>query len=109
MERMDILSGIAWNKGYYICICRKILVSLHTDTNVFAVLYWLMFELLLLIYLLPLVAVALLLFRLAVWLVRKTCRLVFWLAGKLLRILGRLVVAAFVLVAGRKAFTRRCK
>ena len=61
-----------------------------------------MFELLLLIYLLPLVTIALLVFRLAVWLVRKAFRLVFCLAGKLLCLLGRLVVAAFVLVAGEK-------
>lgn len=65
-----------------------------------------MFELLLLIYLLPLVTIALLVFRLAVWLVRKAFRLVFCLAGKLLCLLGRLVVA-FVLVAGEKTFTRR--
>ena len=68
-----------------------------------------MFELLLFIYLLPLVAIALLLFKLAVWLVRKAFRLVFWLAVKLLCFLGRLVVTMFVLIAGGNTFTRRCK
>lgn len=67
-----------------------------------------MFELLLLIYLLPLMAIALLLFRLAVWLVRKTFRLIFWLAGKLLFLLGRLMASVFAFVIGGKSFTRRC-
>lgn len=67
-----------------------------------------MFELLLLIYLLPLLMIALLLFRLAVWLVRTTFRLVFWLVRKLFLILGRLLAAAFSFIVGVRAFTRRC-
>lgn len=67
-----------------------------------------MFELLLLIYLLPLLMIALLLFKLAVWLVRTAFRLVFWLVRKLFMILGRLLAAAFSFIAGGRAFTRRC-
>ena len=33
------LPEIAWNKGRYICVYHWFLVSLHTDTNIFAVLY----------------------------------------------------------------------
>ena len=55
-----------------------------------------MFELLLLIYILPLLTIVLLLFKLAVWLVRTAFRLVFWLVKKLFLILSRMLAAAFV-------------
>ena len=67
-----------------------------------------MFELLLLIYLLPLLMIALLLFKLAVWLVKTAFRLVFWLVRGLFLILGRLLTAAFAFIVGGRAFTRRC-
>lgn len=67
-----------------------------------------MFELLLLIYLLPLLIIALLLFKLAVWLIKTVLRLVFWLAKKLFLILGRLLAAALVFIVGDRIFTRRC-
>lgn len=67
-----------------------------------------MFELLLLIYLLPLLLAAVLLLKLAVWLVRTAFRLVLWLARKLLFLVGRLFMAAFALVLGKNVFTERC-
>ncbi len=67
-----------------------------------------MFELLLLIYLLPLLMIALLLFRLVVWLVRMVFGLVFWLVKKLFLIFGRMLAAAFAFIIGGRAFTRRC-
>ena len=56
-----------------------------------------MFELLLLIYLLPLLMIALLLFKLVVWIVRTAFRFVFWLVKKIFLILGRMLAAAFAL------------
>ena len=67
-----------------------------------------MFELLLLIYILPLLTIVLLLFKLAVWLVRTAFRLVFWLVKKLFLILSRMLAAAFAFIIGSRAFTRRC-
>ncbi len=67
-----------------------------------------MFELLLLIYILPLLMIALLLFKLIVWIVRTAFRLVFWLVKKLLLIFGRMLTTAFALIIGGRAFTRRC-
>ena len=67
-----------------------------------------MFELLLLIYLLPLLMLVLLLFRLSVWIVRTAFRLVFWLVKKLFLIFGRMLATAFALIIGGRAFTRRC-
>lgn len=67
-----------------------------------------MFELLLLIYLLPLLMLVLLLFRLSVWIVRTAFRLVFWLVKKLFLIFGRMLAIAFALIIGGRTFTRRC-
>lgn len=52
--------------------------------------------------------IALLLFRLVVWLVRTAFRLVFWLVKKLFQIFGRMLAAAFAFIIGSRAFTRRC-
>ena len=52
--------------------------------------------------------VALLLFKLVVWIVRMVFGLVFWLVKKLLLIFGRMLAAAFALIIGGRAFTRRC-
>ena len=67
-----------------------------------------MFELLLLIYILPLLTIALLLFRLVVWLVRTAFRFAFWLVKKLFLIFGRMLATAFAFIIGSRAFTRRC-
>ena len=67
-----------------------------------------MFELLLLIYILPLLMIALLLFKLIVWIVRTAFRLVFWLVKKLFLIFGRMLATAFALIIGGRTFTRRC-
>ena len=67
-----------------------------------------MFELLLLIYILPLLMIALLLFKLIVWIVRAAFRLVFWLVKKLFLIFGRMLAAAFTFIIGGRASTRRC-
>lgn len=89
-----------------ICICRWFLVYLHNETT-FSWCYF-MFELLLLIYLLPLLMIALLLFKLVVWIVRTAFRFVFWLVKKIFLILGRMLAAAFAFVIGDRASTRRC-
>lgn len=52
--------------------------------------------------------IALLLFKLIVWIVRTAFRLVFWLVKKLLLIFGRMLTTAFALIIGGRAFTRRC-
>ena len=67
-----------------------------------------MFELLLLIYILPLLTIVLLLFRLAFWLVRTAFGLVFWLVKKLFLIFGRMLAVAFAFIIGDRASTRRC-
>ena len=48
-----------------------------------------MFELLLLIYLFPIVVIVILLFRLARWLVRNTFRLLWWFVRNFFVLLGK--------------------
>lgn len=52
--------------------------------------------------------IALLLFKLVIWIVRTAFRLVFWLVKKLFLIFGRMLVSAFAFIIGSRAFTRRC-
>ncbi len=59
-----------------------------------------MFGLLLLIYLLPLMAIAVLLIKLALWLVRNALRLAFWLARKTFAVLGKGLSLAYALITG---------
>ena len=60
-----------------------------------------MFELLLLIYLLPLIAIVALLLKLAIGLVRAVFRLALWLVRKTFVLLGKGLLLAFVFIVGR--------
>lgn len=62
-----------------------------------------MFELLLLIYLLPLIAIVALLLKLAIWLVRAVFRLVLWLVKKAFVLLGKGLLAFAFIVGNRRA------
>ncbi len=66
-----------------------------------------MFELLLLIYLLPLIAIVVLLMKLAIWLVRNAFRLAFWLVKKCLVLLSKVLSLAFAFIASGKSFIRK--
>ena len=61
-----------------------------------------MFELLLLIYLLPLIAIVALLLKLAIWLVRAVFRLALWLVRKSFVLLGKGLLLAFVFIVGSR-------
>ena len=61
-----------------------------------------MFELLLLIYLLPLIAIVALLLKLAIGLVRAVFRLALWLVRKSLVLLGKGLLLAFVFIVGSR-------
>lgn len=65
-----------------------------------------MFELLLLIYLFPIVVIVMLLFRLARWLVRNTFRLLWWLVRNCFVLLGKGLMLAFTLIMTGKIFNR---
>mgnify|MGYP000795378586 FL=1 len=61
-----------------------------------------MFELLLLIYLLPLIAIVALLLKLAIGLVRAVFRLALWLGRKAFVLLGKGLLLAFVFIVGSR-------
>ena len=61
-----------------------------------------MFELLLLIYLLPLIAIVALLLKLAIGLVRAVFRLALWLVRKSFVLLGKGLLLAFVFIVGSR-------
>ena len=61
-----------------------------------------MFELLLLIYLLPLIAIVALLLKLAIGLVRAVFRLALWLVRKSVVLLGKGLLLAFVFIVGSR-------
>lgn len=61
-----------------------------------------MFELLLLIYLLPLIAIVALLLKLAICLVRAVFRLVLWLVKKAFVLLGKGLLLAFAFIVGNR-------
>lgn len=58
-----------------------------------------MFELLLFLYLLPIMIIAVLLFKLVVWGIRKVFGLAVWLVRTLFVLLWKGVVVAFTLIA----------
>lgn len=62
-----------------------------------------MFELLLLIYLLPLITIVVLLLKLVIWLVRAVFRLALWLVKKAFVILGKGLLLVFAFIAGNRA------
>lgn len=66
-----------------------------------------MFELLLFLYLLPVVVIAMLLFKLVVWIVRKVFGLAVWLVRTLFALLWKGVLVAFTLMAVNRPLNRR--
>lgn len=61
-----------------------------------------MFELLLIIYLLPVLIIGVLLLKLVFWLFRIAIRLTIWLVKKTFIIIWKLIVLVFAIIIGRK-------
>lgn len=61
-----------------------------------------MFELLLIIYLLPVLIIGMLLLKLVSWLFRIAIRLTIWLVKKTFIIIWKLIVLVFAIIIGRK-------
>ncbi|MDB8988121.1 hypothetical protein [Parabacteroides distasonis] len=66
-----------------------------------------MFELLLFLYLLPVMVIAVLLFKLVVWTIRKMFGLAVWLVRTLFALLWKGVLVAFTLIAVNRPPDRR--
>ena len=64
-----------------------------------------MFELLLIIYLLPVLIIGILLLKLIFWLLRMAIRLVVWLVKKTFIIIWKLIVLVFAIIIGREIMT----
>ena len=61
-----------------------------------------MFELLLIIYLLPVLVIGMLLMKLVFWLLRIAIRLAVWLVKKTFIIIWKLIVLVFAILIGRE-------
>lgn len=61
-----------------------------------------MFELLLIIYLLPVLIIGMLLLKLVFWLLRISIRLAVWLVKKTVILIWKLIVLVFAIVIGRE-------
>ncbi len=61
-----------------------------------------MFELLLIIYLLPVLIIGILLLKLVFWLLRIAIRLAVWLGKKTFIIIWKLIVLVFAIIIGRE-------
>ena len=61
-----------------------------------------MFELLLIIYLLPVLIIGILLLKLIFWLLRIAIRLAVWLVKKTFIIIWKLIVLVFAIIIGRE-------
>ena len=61
-----------------------------------------MFELLLIIYLLPVLIIGILLLKLIFWLLRIAIRLAVWLVKKVFILIWKLIVLVFAIVIGRE-------
>ena len=61
-----------------------------------------MFELLLIIYLLPVLIIGILLLKLVFWLLRMAIRLVVWLVKKTFILIWKLIVLVFAILIGRE-------
>lgn len=61
-----------------------------------------MFELLLIIYLLPVLIIGILLLKLVFWLLRIAIRLAVWLVKKTFIIIWKLIVLVFAIIIGRE-------
>lgn len=64
-----------------------------------------MFELLLIIYLLPVLIIGMLLLKLVFWLLRIAIRLSVWLVKKTFIIIWKLIVLVFAIIIGREIMT----
>lgn len=63
-----------------------------------------MFELLLIIYLLPVLIIGMLLLKLLFWLLRIAIRLAVWLVKKTFILIWKLIVLVFAILIGREVF-----
>ena len=61
-----------------------------------------MFELLLIIYLLPVLIIGMLLLKLVFWLLRIAIRLAVWLVKKVFILMWKLIVHVFAIIIGRE-------
>ena len=61
-----------------------------------------MFELLLIIYLLPVLIIGILLLKLIFWLLRIAIRLAVWLVKKVFILIWKLIVLVFAIIIGRE-------
>lgn len=61
-----------------------------------------MFELLLIIYLLPILIIGMLLLKLVFWLLRIAIRLAVWLVKKTFILIWKLIVLVFAILIGRE-------
>ena len=61
-----------------------------------------MFELLLIIYLLPVLIIGILLLKLIFWLLRIAIRLAVWLVKKVFILIWKLIVFVFAIIIGRE-------
>ena len=61
-----------------------------------------MFELLLIIYLLPVLIIGMLLLKLVFWLLRIVIRLTIWLGKKTFILIWKLIVLVFAILIGRE-------
>lgn len=61
-----------------------------------------MFELLLIIYLLPVLIIGILLLKLIFWLLRIAIRLAVWLVKKTFILIWKLIVLVFAIIIGRE-------
>lgn len=64
-----------------------------------------MFELLLIIYLLPVLIIGMLLLKLVFWLLRIAIRLAVWLVKKTFILIWKLIVFVFAILIGREVLT----
>lgn len=65
-----------------------------------------MFELLLFLYLFPVVMLVTLLLKLVIWLIRKACKLVLWIVRTFFVLLGKGMILAFAFIMADKPFNR---
>ena len=63
-----------------------------------------MFEILLLIYLFPIMVIAMLLIKLAIWIARNLFKFVLWIVRTLFVLLGKGLLLAFAFVVTKKPF-----
>lgn len=65
-----------------------------------------MFELLLIIYLLPVLIIGMLLLKLVFWLLRIAIRLAVWLVKKTFILIWKLIILVFAIIVGREIMPR---